>query len=306
MWPHDIIIGPAVFNGYGLMMALGAALGLFSLKFSAPPAGTTFTEAFNLAFQLIIAGLAGARLAYVITHLRPFISHPAEILMYWRGGLMFQGGLLGGLFVAMILAAKGRIRLLVMGDALAPGLALGQGVGRLGCLLAGCCYGLPAPPWLGITFPSSSQAPWGTPLYPTQAMEAAALIILGAGLLSRLKKAPSSAMPANAATLLPPASLPQASPAALLPPAPSPEASPAPNLACPPGRIMALYLIWSGLIRLLMEFFRGDDRGPRVLMNFRMTGLAALMILTAGLGLWLYLHRRPRSFRRHRFQSGPR
>jgi phosphatidylglycerol:prolipoprotein diacylglycerol transferase len=274
MWPHDIIVGPVVFNGYGLMVAAGVVFGLYILKYSAPPAGTTFTEAFNLSLKLIIAGLLGARLAYVATHLSPFLRHPSEILMYWRGGLMFQGGLLGGVLLAVYLAAKGRFKLSVMGDALAPGLALGQGIGRLGCFLAGCCYGLPAPRWLGIAFPSSSQAPWGIPLYPTQLMEAAALVLLAAGLLASLKRRPASAP-------LPTSNL-------------SPDSSVKPPLA-PSGRILALYLFWSGLIRLIMEFFRGDDRGPAIFAHTRPTTLAALFISTIGLLLWLYLRRPPRS-----------
>ncbi|MDR2455581.1 MAG: prolipoprotein diacylglyceryl transferase [Deltaproteobacteria bacterium] len=277
MLPHDIALGPVVFNLYGLMVALGVSLGLLTLKISAPLAGESFTDAFNLGFKLVIAGLVGARLAYVATHFGSFIKRPAEILMYWQGGLMFQGGLLAGVLLALTLAASGRIRLLPMGDALAPALALGQGIGRLGCLMAGCCYGRPAPRFLGLTFPRASQAPWGIPLYPTQAMESLALLLLALFLVLSLK-----ARPARPALI---------GPGPLTPPAPEPDAPPKKSRT--EGLALSYYLVATGVIRLFIEYFRGDDRGPRVFLGLRLTGLCAFLIATAGLGLYLYLRRPP-------------
>ena len=313
MFPHDLTLGPVVFNGYGLMVAIGVALGFLLIKFSAPPAGTTFTDAFNLGVGLVIAGLIGARAAYVLVHLGPFLKRPAEMLMYWQGGLMFQGGLMGGLALALYLAAKGRIRFLTMGDAFAPALALGQGVGRLGCLLAGCCYGRPSPRWLGITFPQASQAPWGVPLYPTQPMESAGLLILAFFLLLSLKRMPSAASmlsafpqgfsPENSSQTLPlPGSLDSRSldsrslvsdslaSGSQLPVSPNS----AHQSYGPAGRVFALYLVWSGLIRLFLEYFRGDDRGSALFTGLRPTSLAALLIVTIGLGLRRYLKLPPR------------
>jgi phosphatidylglycerol:prolipoprotein diacylglycerol transferase len=280
MWPHELIIGPVAVNGYGLMVAAGVAAGIFFLKLTAPPAGAHPDQAMSLALVLVIAGLVGSRLAYVAAHLPTFIDRPASALMYWRGGLMFQGGLAGGFLLALILAARGRISLPVMGDAFAPALALGQGLGRLGCLLAGCCYGRVASPrWLGLTFPQGSNAPWGVPLYPTQAIESIALLILAALLFRGLKRRPSlAAIPLE---IRPEGAL-EARPGQIRPDAARYPSSPPPRPSGRPGRIFAHYLLWVGLIRLAMEFLRGDDRGPRLLFGARPTALVALMIVAAG------------------------
>jgi phosphatidylglycerol:prolipoprotein diacylglycerol transferase len=137
-----------------------------------------------------------------------------------------------------------------MGDALAPGLALGQAVGRLGCLLQGCCHGRTAPAWfpMALRFPDGAQAPAHVPLYPTQPAEAAALALLAVWLLAHLKKRPRR-----------------------------------------PGRTLALYLALSGLTRLVMEFFRGDDRGR--LLGLPPTTLAAAAALAVGLWAWWRLGR---------------
>jgi prolipoprotein diacylglyceryltransferase len=71
-----------------------------------------------------------------------------------------------------------------------------------------------------------------------------------------------------------------------------------------PGMAFALYLAYSGLIRLVMEFFRGDDRGPRIILFLRPTGLAALGILTMGLALRYFLMRPPRQANPRRLGGG--
>jgi phosphatidylglycerol:prolipoprotein diacylglycerol transferase len=253
VWPYDLNLGPFYISLYGLMVGLGVAAGLFLTRFSAPLAGLNSDKAFNLAFWLILAGLVGSRAAYVLNNLGLFAKQPLDSLMYWKGGLMFQGGLAGGLIALGLLVLAGRAKLFISGDALAPGLALGQAIGRLGCLAVGCCYGRPAPSWfpLGMSFRSSSVAPFGQTLYPTQATESIGLFILTAFLMHCLRKKTFRQ-----------------------------------------GTVMAMYLTGTGLLRLLMEFFRGDHRGQAVL-GLAPTSWAALAIFISGLTIFWYLKTRP-------------
>ncbi|MDR2443989.1 MAG: prolipoprotein diacylglyceryl transferase [Deltaproteobacteria bacterium] len=250
MWPFDLHLGPLVLNLYGLMVCIGIVAGLMLLRFSAPLAGLSYDRVFNLAFWLILAGLAGSRIAYVLNNLSSYIFRPSQALMYWQGGLMFQGGLAGGLILLFIFYFLGRLNLLMTGDALAPGLSLGQAIGRLGCLAAGCCYGRPAPPWfpLSISFPPGAIAPNGLPLYPTQAIESFGLFLLTALMMWRLKTKKFSK-----------------------------------------GSIMAMYLVGTGCLRLITEFFRGDRRGEPF-WGLAPTSWAAVFILFGGLFLYWNIH----------------
>ncbi|MDR0355872.1 MAG: prolipoprotein diacylglyceryl transferase [Deltaproteobacteria bacterium] len=223
MLPQGLSLGPFSFSGYGLMVMAGVVAGLWLLGQTAPKAGTTGKKAFDMAFYLIIAGIFGSRLAYVLFHLPHYAVNPISMLKYWEGGLMFQGGLLAGLLVAVILARLQHLNLLMMADAIAPGLALGQAFGRLGCLLAGCCYGFVAPDSFpfGQTFPFGSLAPAGRPLYPTQAAESLGLFAITAILLFLLQR------------------------------------------KRPVGLVLGAYLALSGCLRFIVDQYRGDFRGPR-------------------------------------------
>ncbi|MDR1166958.1 MAG: prolipoprotein diacylglyceryl transferase, partial [Deltaproteobacteria bacterium] len=169
MWPYDLRLGPFVTNAYGIATALAVLVAYYSLRWSAPRAGLAAREARDLAFWLIVLGLIGARLFFVAFHFELFRGRLHRALYYFEGGLMFQGGFLLAFLGALRLARRRRIPFWRAADALAPALALGQGLGRIGCFLEGCCYGKRVPdgfPW-GVVFPPESAAPSGAPLYPT-------------------------------------------------------------------------------------------------------------------------------------------
>lgn len=106
---------------------------------------------------------------YVIVEYRYFLAHPIEIFMFWKGGLVFYGGLILGTVTAVVYLKKKGLPLWKTADLLAPSIAIGQGIGRWGCFFAGCCYGVPTDvPW-AVTFSDpSSLAPLGIALHPTQ------------------------------------------------------------------------------------------------------------------------------------------
>ena len=129
----------------------------------------------NIVVLLISAGFVGARAAYVMEH---WTSHyrqsPADILDLRAGGLMFFGGFITSLIVALIYAKISKIKPLALIDVLAPALPLAHAFGRLGCFMNGCCYGRVTDAWYGVLFPPGSpphieQGPF--PVIPTQLME---------------------------------------------------------------------------------------------------------------------------------------
>ena len=112
-----------------------------------------------------------------------FRSQPRELLSLVRAGGVFYGGLLAALGVAIFLVRRYQLRIWTTADLFAPGIALGHVVGRLGCLMAGCCYGTPTTmPW-AITFTNPLAAsnvgtPLGIPLHPTQLYDAGAELLI--------------------------------------------------------------------------------------------------------------------------------
>ena len=257
MFPHPIQLGPLAISFYGLMVAVGvlAALALFSV--TAPRRGLTAPVTRDFCFWMILAGLIGSRFFYVVFHWPEFAGDLWGVLAYWRGGLMFQGGVIAALAVSPIFIRRYGLDFWPTVDVMAPSLALGQCFGRLGCFAAGCCYGrlTTADNPVAVIFPYGSLAPAGWPLWPAQLLESFGLLIL-ALVLVRATKLPAFSRP---------------------------------------GRVGALYLLGAGLLRLGLEFLRGDYRGDPVIWNLPPTTLTAAA--AAACGLWLLFWRRPRSDR---------
>lgn len=95
----------------------------------------------DLAFYLLIAGLGGARLLYIFTRWETdYRPDPMRIFMFWQGGLVWYGGLIGATLISWWFIRKHKIAFLPYGDAIVPGVSLAHAVGRLGCFAAGCCF----------------------------------------------------------------------------------------------------------------------------------------------------------------------
>jgi len=193
MHPILLTIGSISFHSYGLMVALGFAAGLFLTIHFAGKEGIAAEIILDLAIYVIISAIIGARLFYVLGQPEYFLASPVEIIMLQNGGLVFLGGLLLSILTIIIYARVKALPVLKLLDAITPGTILGYCIGRIGCFLNGCCFGLPTKlPW-GITFPTSSLADFyfpGKSLHPTQLYSS--LIMLGAFavlvLISRSKK----------------------------------------------------------------------------------------------------------------------
>lgn len=126
---------------------------------------------YDLIFWTVAWGIIGARIFYILLTWEYFSQHPLEMVMLQQGGLSWQGGFLGGTAAGLWFVKQRKMPIRVFLDLVAPYIALGQSIGRIGCFLNGCCYGKPAA-W-GIYFPVHADR-----LHPTQLYEAAGLFII--------------------------------------------------------------------------------------------------------------------------------
>lgn len=186
MFPVLFKIGPLTLHAYGAMVALGFYLGYRWMLFQGRRHGLSEDQVSALAWTCMLAGLAGARLLYVAFNPGHYLSAPWEIFKIWEGGLVWYGGLLAGAGAGVLWLRRRKISVPLAADVTAPALALAHAVGRLGCFLAGCCYGREcALPW-AVTFRHpDTLAPSGIPLHPAQLYEAALDLLLFALLARR-------------------------------------------------------------------------------------------------------------------------
>ncbi|HPK03491.1 MAG TPA: prolipoprotein diacylglyceryl transferase [Candidatus Sumerlaeota bacterium] len=140
MHPVLFRFGNLTIGTYGLMLVVGMLAGLTLASFVARRRGLRADFFWDLAFVLLVSGLLGARLLYLAVNWDDFLRAPAALLLA-RQGFVFQGGFLVALVAGIAFILWRRMPLFEVGDVLAPGLALAHGIGRIGCFLAGCCYG---------------------------------------------------------------------------------------------------------------------------------------------------------------------
>lgn len=160
-----------VIHTYGALVVAGMAIGIAVGVARARRFGLAQFDVLAVGLLGVCGGLVGAALLYVAIHVRVFIADPSLLK---SPGLVFYGGLIGGAGAATAYCRAYGVSLARVADAGAPGLAFGHAVGRVGCLLGGCCYGREA----AASFPLRV---WiaGAWRHPVQLYEAAALIVLG-------------------------------------------------------------------------------------------------------------------------------
>lgn len=128
---------------YGLMVAIGFSLATILSAKEAGRRGISSDDIISLSLVVLITGLIGARLLYVILNLGIFIARPIEIFMISHGGLVFYGGAVSSFICGIIYLKKKRLDILKVLDIISPFVALGHSIGRIGCFFNGCCYGRP-------------------------------------------------------------------------------------------------------------------------------------------------------------------
>lgn len=157
---HQIFfyIGDFPVRAYGLMIDLGIVGGVALAWYLARKRGKYADDVLNASVYAVLGGLLGARLWEVIFDWGYYSGHLAQIPAIWEGGLSVQGGAAGGLLAVILYTRVRRIPFWEFGDIMAPGLLLGQAVGRVGCYLNGCCYGVPTDSAWGVVFPHGTDA----------------------------------------------------------------------------------------------------------------------------------------------------
>ena len=179
-------IGPLTVHGYGLMIGIGVAAALLLSWRRARERGFAEETVSRLAVYMLIFGFLGAKLLYIITSMDEFLADPLGTL--GAEGFVVYGGIIAGFFAVLFYCRRKKLDLLTWLDLFFPGVALAQGFGRIGCFLAGCCYGAPTDSVLGVVFPLGGSAPAGIALWPTQLFSAGGDFIIAALLLLMEKK----------------------------------------------------------------------------------------------------------------------
>jgi phosphatidylglycerol:prolipoprotein diacylglycerol transferase len=176
-------VGPLTLHTYGVLLAVAFLLGLWMASRQARREGLDAARVSDLAVYVLIAGLVGAKLLLLVVEWDYYSRYPKELLSIFQSGGVFYGGLIAAFPVAWWYLRRHRLPGWRVADALAPGVVLGQAVGRLGCLAAGCCYGRPtSEPW-AVTFRDiyatrTVGTPIDIPLHPTQLYESAAALLI--------------------------------------------------------------------------------------------------------------------------------
>lgn len=170
---HPIIctIGPFSVYSYGLMLVVAFFLSAWLICQEAKKRQINPDWIFNFLFTVFISGVIGARIFYVIENAGYYFKNPLEIIMLQYGGLSWFGGLIMGVVSGIIYLRKEKLGIYTILDLAAPFIALGQVLGRIGCLLNGCCFGKVS--LYGIYFEAHKSI-----LLPTQIYSAVILLVI--------------------------------------------------------------------------------------------------------------------------------
>jgi len=255
-------IGDMAIYWFGVMMALGFMAALASWTFLGRKQGRDFNYCSDMMFWIMVAGIVGARVAYVISEYRTFMERPITILYLHRGGLIYYGGFIGAGLALYFFARSRREKFMSVVDFVITSVPLGHVFGRIGCFLNGCCYGGQYSGFLSVNYPRNSP-PWdgqlyagkikadancSLPVHPVQLYESIFNVFLYLILLwaYRNKKAD--------------------------------------------GKVTALYLIMYPVGRFCLEYLRGDER-MRWIMGLSVAQIISLGLILFGIIVWFVSRR---------------
>jgi phosphatidylglycerol:prolipoprotein diacylglycerol transferase len=256
MLPKLIHFGSFFLPTYGVLVAAAFLTALWMTSKLAKAAGMNSEVVVNLGVYCALAGIVGAKVLMIA--LDPaFRANPMEIfsLSTLQSAGIFYGGLIAALALAYFYMKRNGLPVLKTADLFAPGLALGHGIGRLGCFAAGCCWGRPTHlPW-AVTFTNpDAQAvgvPLGIPLHPTQLYESFAEFVICGVLFAMARRQHR------------------------------------------PGSIIGGYLALYGTVRFMVEFLREHDESNPLGLAISLEQWISLALVAAG--VWLVVFYRERN-----------
>lgn len=181
-----VTIGRFTIHGYGLMIGLGFAISILLCGYITKKLGLSEDDFTNIAICLLVFGFMGGKLLYVIVNFSQFLENPLSTL--GSGGFVVYGGIIVGIFTIFLYCKVKKISFLSYMDMLAPAVMLTQGFGRIGCFMAGCCYGRETTSAFGVVFPEGCLAPAGVKLIPTQLMSAGFDIVVAILLIVLIRR----------------------------------------------------------------------------------------------------------------------
>jgi len=263
-------IGAVTVHWYGVLMAAGFAAGLANWVVLGRREGRNYTYCADLLFWIMVAGLVGARAAYVLTEWGEFRDDPLSVFAVWRGGLIYYGGFAGALAAIVVFARRGGESAAGLFDFVVTSVPLGHALGRVGCFLNGCCFGAVHAGAAAVRYPAQSY-PWliqvhtlalgreeahGLPVHPVQLYEAGFNLALAAVLNAAYRRRHRE------------------------------------------GGVAALYLLLYAPARFLLESLRGDPRAHW--LGLSVGRLVSLVLAAVGAAAWAWSRRRGREVDRGR------
>jgi phosphatidylglycerol:prolipoprotein diacylglycerol transferase len=254
MHPVLIRFGPLTIHTYGFLIAIGFLVALWLAAVQAKKDGIHPGSILDLGFYILLAAIIGSRLFFVLINAGHYIDHPLDIFKIWEGGLVFYGGVLLAVPVAVWHIRKTRLDLWSTADIFAPSIAIGHVFGRLGCLAAGCCHGKASEnlPW-GIVFTDPEcLAPTNVLLHPTQIYESSGELIIFLALIMLRNRRSFT------------------------------------------GQLFMMYLILYAVLRFIVEFFRGDVGRGFIIGNISVSQGISILIFLSGLAGFFILRRKSR------------
>jgi phosphatidylglycerol:prolipoprotein diacylglycerol transferase len=256
-------IGALQIRWYGVMMALGFLAGLINWTILGKKEGKDLNFCSDMLFWIMISGIIGGRLAFVIADIiggdSIYISNPLEIFFIWRGGLIYYGGFIVASIALIVFARVRREKFLALCDLAISSVPLAHVFGRIGCFLNGCCYGKLYNGFTSVAYPRGS-APFADHVntglvhhldrhsknvYPVQLYEAGFNLILFLILLWMFKHKKKN------------------------------------------GHVTVLYFLIYPAGRFCLEFLRGDARVP--FMGLSVAQVISIVLIIFALSLLAYI-----------------
>ena len=186
MYNDILTIGNITIHGYGLMIGIGVVVALIVGDYRAGKKGLNGELIYGLTITTVVLGFLTAKLLYIITEWQGFLKAPMQYI--GGNGFVVYGGIIGGAFTIWGYCKWKKMDCFRYLDLMSPSVALAQGFGRIGCFLAGCCYGKETDGVFGITFTHSDFAPNNVKLFPSQLVMSAGDFMIAAILFIYAKK----------------------------------------------------------------------------------------------------------------------